>query len=178
MNKKSRVNVGATSSRPRYKEIAKIGKDFVKKELPKRKNIRLKYYDYSNEGLYFVTICTKNRIQVLGKIIDNKYIELTKEGILVEQYIKNIKHIFNNVIVDEYIIMPNHIHMILIISNINDINISRIIKQYKMYVSKMIGYSIWQKSFYEHIIRNEKEYYAIKEYIQNNIVNWHKDKYF
>jgi len=74
--------------------------------------------------------------------------------------------------------MPNHIHMILIISNKNDINISRIIKQYKMYVSKIIGYSIWQKSFYEHIIRNEKEYYAIKEYIQNNIVNWHKDKYF
>jgi len=74
--------------------------------------------------------------------------------------------------------MPNHIHIIIVIKDKETVTISRIIKQYKMYVSKKIGYSIWQKSFYEHIIRNEKEYYKIKEYIKNNIVNWKKDKYY
>lgn len=74
--------------------------------------------------------------------------------------------------------MPNHIHLLLIVNKQNDISISRIIKQYKMCVSKIIGYSIWQKSFYEHIIRNEKEYWKIKEYIKDNIINWKKDKYF
>ena len=62
--------------------------------------------------------------------------------------------------------------------NENNLSISTIIKQYKMAVSKKLGYSIWQKSYYDHIIRNEKEYYMIKEYIQNNIINWKKDKYF
>ena len=74
--------------------------------------------------------------------------------------------------------MPNHIHIIITINNNNSINIARIIKQYKGSVTKKIGYSIWQKSYYEHIIRDEKEYYNIKEYIQNNIINWEKDKYF
>ena len=74
--------------------------------------------------------------------------------------------------------MPNHIHMIISMDNENYANLSRIIKQYKGSVTKQIGHSIWQKSYYEHIIRYEKEYYNIKEYIQNNIVNWKHDKYF
>ncbi len=150
----------------------------MKKDLPERKNIRLKYYDYSNVGLYFITICTKNRIELLGTIKDGNYIKLTEEGIIVEKSIKTIEKIFSNVIVDEYIVMPNHIHIIIAINNKNGVSISRIIKQYKMYVSKRIGYSIWQKLFYEHIIRNEKEYYNIKEYIKNNIINWKTDRYF
>ena len=74
--------------------------------------------------------------------------------------------------------MPNHVHIMLIIKNKTENSLSRIIKQYKISVSKQIGYSIWQKSFYEHIIRNEMEYIKIKEYIQNNIANWKEDKYF
>ncbi len=58
------------------------------------------------------------------------------------------------------------------------ITISRMIKQYKGYVSKKVGYASWQKSFYEHIIRNEKEYIKIKDYIKNNIRNWKEDRYF
>lgn len=150
----------------------------MKENLSVRKNIRLKYYDYSNQGMYFITICTKNRIEFLGKIIDTNYINFTNKGVIAKQSIKKIEEIFENVTVDEYVIMPNHIHMIVVINNKNETSISRIIKQYKMYVSKKIGYSIWQKLFYEHVIRNEKEYYKIKEYIKNNIVNWEKDKYF
>ena len=150
----------------------------MKDNLPVRKRLRLKKFDYSKEEIYFITICIKNRIELLGKIIETNRIELTKIGNISEQYIKKIEIKYKNVKIDEYIIMPNHIYLLLIVNKQNDISISRIIKQYKMCVSKIIGYSIWQKSFYEHIIRNEKEYWKIKEYIKDNIINWKKDKYF
>ena len=150
----------------------------MKDHLPRRKRIRLKYYDYSTCGMYFITICIKNRLDLLGKIQDKLNIVLSAEGIIVEKELQKIEVLLTNVTIDEYIIMPNHIHMILIINENKNISISRIIKQYKMCVSKKIGYSLWQKSFYEHIIRNEEEYFTIKQYIQNNIVNWKQDKYF
>ena len=74
--------------------------------------------------------------------------------------------------------MPNHIHMLLLIDYKNGITVSKIIKHYKANTSREITYQIWQKSFYEHIVRNEKEYLKIKEYIRNNIINWKEDKYF
>lgn len=150
----------------------------MKDNLPVRKRLRLKEFDYSKEEMYFITICIKNRIELLGKIIETSHIELTKIGEISEQYIKKIEIKYRNVKVDEYIIMPNHIHLLLIVNKKNEITISRIIKQYKMCVSKVSGYPIWQKSFYEHIIRNEKEYWKIKGYIKDNITNWKKDKYF
>lgn len=149
----------------------------MKESIPIRKNTRLNHYDYTKEGGYFITICIKNRKELLGKIKGDK-INLTKEGIIVQKYIKKINEIYQNVIVDEYIIMPNHIHLIIIIKNNNQITLTRIIKQFKMKVSKEIENSIWQKLFYEHIIRDNKEYYKIKEYIRNNVINWKKDKYF
>lgn len=150
----------------------------MKNNLPVRKRLRLKQFDYSKEEIYFITICIKNRIELLGKIIAMNYIELTKIGNISEQYIKKIEAKYKNIKLDEYIIMPNHIHLLLIVNKQNKITISRIIKQYKMHVSKIIGYSIWQKSFYEHIIRDEKEYWKIKKYIKDNIINWKQDKYF
>lgn len=150
----------------------------MKNNLPVRKRLRLKKFDYSKEEIYFITICIKNRIELLGKIIATNYIELTKIGNISEQYIKKIEAKYKNIKLDEYIIMPNHIHLLLIVNKQNEITISRIIKQYKMHVSKIIGYSIWQKSFYEHIIRDEKEYWKIKKYIKDNIINWKQDKYF
>lgn len=156
------------------------------KDLKKRKSIRLKEYDYSQEGMYFITICTKNRIKLLGKI-DNvgancvrPKIELSYIGNMIKREIDKIKLIYQNVNIDEYIIMPNHIHMIIQIDDGRTQfapTLSRIIKQCKGNITKQIGYSIWQKSFYEHIIRNEKELYKIKEYIQYNPLNWKKDKY-
>jgi len=78
--------------------------------------------------------------------------------------------------------MPNHIHLIIALSNGSPRSatptIPKIINAYKSIVSKEIGYSIWQRNYYEHVIRNEKEYYEIKNYIQNNIINWEMDKYF
>lgn len=149
----------------------------MKNNLPKRKELRLKDYDYSKKGMYFLTICVKDRIEILGKIINENRIELSNEGNIAKQSIEQIEQKYTGIIIDEYIIMPNHIHMIIIVDKENNITISRLIKQYKMYVSKEVKYGFWQKSFYEHIIRNEKEYIKISEYIQNNVRNWKQDKY-
>lgn len=146
-------------------------------KLPQRKTIRLKHYDYSNNGMYFITICTKERKQILGKINENE-IKLYNAGTIIQKHTKNIEELFNNIKIDEYVIMPNHIHMIIEITEKTETNIPRIIKQFKGCITKELGYSIWQKSYYEHIIRNEKEYFKIKEYIRNNVINWNKDKYF
>ena len=74
--------------------------------------------------------------------------------------------------------MPNHIHIILIIHKKGDNTVSKIIQQLKGAITKKIGYSVWQKLFYEHVIRNEKEYLMIKQYIINNLYNWENDKYY
>lgn len=150
----------------------------MENKLPTRKRQRIIEYDYSKEGMYFITICIKNRLELLGEIKNINYMELTQEGIIVKECIKQIEKRYINVEIDEYVIMPNHIHMILAVKNKTKVTISRMIKQYKAYVSKKVGYAIWQKSFYEHIIRNEKEYIKIKDYIKNNIRNWKEDRYF
>ena len=149
----------------------------MKENLPVRKRIRLQDYDYSEENMYFITICVKDRLQILGKIIEDN-IKLTKEGNIVKQNINKIEQIYKNIIIDEYVVMPNHIHILLLINYKNSVTISQIIKHLKTNITREIKYSIWQKSFYEHIIRNEKEYLKTKEYIKNNVINWRKDKYF
>ena len=150
----------------------------MRENLPVRKRIRIKDYDYSKENIYFITICTKDRLELLGKIGSENYIKLTQEGKIAKDNIDKIEEIYDNAIIHEHIIMPNHIHILLEIKNKKKTTISKIIKHYKTNVSKEITYSIWQKSFYEHIVRNEKEYLKIKEYIKSNIINWNKDKYF
>ena len=150
----------------------------MKEILPQRKKIRLNNYDYSKENMYFITICVKDRLELLGKINEHNNIKLSKKGNIVKQEIYRLEKIYKNIIIDEYIVMPNHLHILLSINYKNGITISKIIKHLKTNISREIKYSIWQKSFYEHIIRNEKEYLKIKEYIKNNVINWPKDKYF
>lgn len=149
----------------------------LRKKSAVRKKIRLEDYNYSNVGMYFITICTKNRYPILGKINECD-IELTKDGVISKKNLKNIEYVFNNISINEYIIMPNHIHMIIEIKEEQEeVSINKIIKKFKSSVSRELGCSIWQKSYYDHIIRNEKEFYAIKQYIQNNVINWKNDKY-
>ena len=154
----------------------------LKNNMYQRKNIRLKHYDYSLEGCYFITLCTKNRECLLSNIRihnDKNYeLVLTKTGEIINMYINKIKDIYLNIIIDEFIIMPNHIHMILTIKKKENNSISKVIQQFKGMVTKELKYSIWQKLFYEHIIRNEKEHLAIKQYIIDNPYNWVNDKYY
>lgn len=149
-------------------------------DLPKRKNIRLNDYNYSSNGAYFITICTKNKENLLWKNVGANCVRpldqlpLSKIGIVLENEIYKLNTVYENIKVDKYQIMPNHIHLIIFIYE--DSNgrtqfaptISRIIKQFKGSITKQIGFSIWQKSFYDRIIRNEKEYQSVWNYIHNN----------
>lgn len=145
-----------------------------------RKIIRLQNYDYSTNGAYFITICTKDKIKIFWD--DEETYELSTYGKVVESAIKNIPEHYPMINVDNYVIMPNHIHIILMIDNINEqINvptISNVINQLKGYVTKTIGHSIWQSRFNDHVIRNEADYLKHFEYIENNPIKWELDDYY
>ena len=147
-------------------------------ELPKRKNIRLKDFDYSQNGCYFVTICTKDRKNLFWESVGADIIRpnLSKYGEIVKTAINAISLHYPNIKIGEYVIMPDHIHMILIISNEENGRmvsaptrpLSTIIGQMKRWISKEIGFPVWQKSYYEHVIRDENDYMVKAEYIMNN----------
>lgn len=137
-------------------------------ELPKRKNLRLEKYDYSSIGAYFITICIKGRKKILSSVGDDAHIIPKEYGKIVEKYIKNNKE------VEKYVIMPDHIHLIIRIENGTmwasspTKCISSIIRSIKTLTTKEIGHSIFQRSYYDHIIRNKEDYKEIWEYIENN----------
>jgi REP element-mobilizing transposase RayT len=151
--------------------------------LSKRKQIRIKNYDYSKNGAYFITICTANKEKILwsnrrGELCSPANIQLSNLGKIVDSEIEKLNFVYDAVNVDKYCIMPNHIHFIISIKA--DKNgrtqfaptISRVVKQFKGSITKQIGKPIWQKSFYEHTIRNQTDYNEIWEYIENNPLKW------
>ena len=154
---------------------------------PKRKPIRIKEYDYSNPGYYHVTICTYNRKELFG-YIENSRMFLNKYGKIAKLAWENIPDHFPNVEIDEYIVMPNHIHGIIIMNiSVGDgharpvNNLSVIIGSYKSAVTKQInlineGIFKWQRFFYDHVIRTEGSLNKVREYIRNNPTNWDSDE--
>ncbi len=173
-------------------------------KIKRRKSTRLKGYDYSNAGWYFVTICTNKKINFFGKITDGK-MKLDKLGEIAQDTWKQIPNHYPEVKLDYFQIMPNHIHGILIIDNIGDVrrnyvgeghqnnvgeghalplrkhSLTNIIGSFKSAVTKsanenkFINFK-WQRSFYERIIRNEKELYNIRKYIKQNPLTWSLEK--
>jgi putative transposase len=168
-----------------------------------RKKNRLTVYDYSSAGYYFITISTVNGISILGKF-KNKSVELSEIGIIVKKYLEMIPEAFNRVSLDEYIIMPDHLHILIEIryvynvvgaepaptkyiapSNTKTIDRSKmllcnIIQQFKRACTleirskNLFNGKIWQRSFYDRIIRNSSELEIIRQYIKNNPVKWQK----
>ena len=178
-----------------------------------RRSIRLKGYDYSSEGWYFITLCTQNREYLFGDVENGKMI-LNKYGGVVDLFWNYLYEKYP-IEVDEYIIMPNHFHGIINIvgaihespqrespqrespqresiqRDISDIKVRRkmilpkIIGYFKMNSAKQInklryttGTSVWQRNYYEHIIRDEKDLNRIRNYIINNPGKWQDDKYY
>lgn len=148
-------------------------------ERPTRKPNRLPEYDYSQNGAYFVTICTGDKqnlfwntvgADIIRQQMENEefvlHLPLSEYGRIAEQGILNIPQCYPSVTVEKYCIMPNHIHMILSFSHdcgrlIAAPTLSRVVGQMKRWVSKQIGAGIWQKSYYERVIRNGTEYEEI-----------------
>ena len=163
------------------------------KELPIRKQIRLRNYDYSQSGCYFVTICVKDKHELLGTLVgatvpgrphcvlDYPQIELTELGYSVNSAITYYNA--NSIaIIDKYAIMPNHIHMIIVIrptaGDRGRSPLQEIVRNLKSYVTKAAGFSPWQRSFHDHIIRNDEEYLRIWQYIDENPARWSEDIYY
>lgn len=154
-------------------------------ELPNRKLPRLNGYDYSTPNYYFVTICTHERMLLFGNPD-----RLSCCGRLAESELLNISNHFKNVKIDKYVIMPNHIHAIIVIGCERESERSRpfptlsnIIGLYKSGVSKRIHavmpeVRVWQKSFYDRIIRNEVGYREIWKYIDENPQKWAEDELY
>lgn len=144
--------------------------------IPKRKRVRIKNYDYSSSGAYFVTVCTADKQPILWEYVEAATCRpnLSKIGTVVETAILNIPKHYPMISVDKYCIMPDHIHMIMSINTdengrqIAAPTVSTVVGHMKRWVSMQIGQSIWQKSFIDRVIRNEKGYQTVWEYIENN----------
>lgn len=168
-----------------------------------RKFNRFLHYDYSQEGYYFVTICTKNFMNYFG-IIDDEEVNLNRLGVIAQKCWGEIPEHFENILLDEFVVMPNHVHGILIINSAmnNDRGIysvgnadlrslqdrtkmllPKVVHGYKSSVTRLIRkqfnnhYFAWQKSYYDHVIRTERSLAKIREYIRYNTLKWHLDKY-
>ena len=158
----------------------------MQRELPTRKNIRLNNYDYSAAGYYFITMCVKDKHEMLGNVVGTNCVRLrlSEYGIIVEKEISVLANTYDAVAIDKYIVMPNHIHMIIVIKSDSSgrtqfvPTISRIIKQFKGSITKQIGFSLWQPRFHDHIIRDEAEYQRIWQYIDENPARWAEDDYY
>ena len=147
-----------------------------------RKPNRLKNYDYSSQGAYFITICTLDRKCILSRIVGGDALiapqtNLTHFGEIAREYIESMPGI------DKYVIMLNHIHLLIAIdgpmkASAPTISVPNLIRSFKVLVSKEIGQSIWQRSYHDHIIRDEEDYLNHLQYIENNPAKWSKDKYY
>ena len=159
-------------------------------DLPKRKQIRLRSYDYSAPGAYFVTICTRDRRCMLSRITVGAAIsrppdvKLSGYGEIVDRAIRNIPSVYSHVSVDHFVIMPNHVHLILRIHGgedgrmISAPTVSTVVGQMKRWASKQAKTQLWQKSYHEHVIRGEEDYRQIWEYIDTNPAKWAEDRYY
>lgn len=200
-------------------------------KLPQRKNIRLKNYDYSKSGYYFITICTHHKQCLLSRIVGNGFhavpqteqtsnesdgdgtpslhtstchsnvgngfhavpkIELTPIGKEIEQIVKYIDNNYNGIKIDKYTIMPNHIHLIIILQSDGreadgneSPSIQNVVGRLKSFstkkyneINKTQNMILWQKSYHDHIIRGEEDYQKIWGYIEMNPLKWELDKYY
>lgn len=156
--------------------------------------------DYSAPGAYFITICTKNKDKLLwnGELDVQNFnwtlvgahrvrpqgLPLSKTGILIEEKLNQWDNAYENVYLSSYIIMPNHIHVMVVISPDGDgrtrcaPTVSHMVKMFKETVSKQLGENIWQKLFYDHIIRDKRDYEEISKYIHENPLKWEFDELY
>ena len=159
-------------------------------ERPVRKPNRLRGYDYSQPGCYFVTICVRDRLPLLRRGAQcapaSDLPPLTEAGRAVEQAIKGISEHYEMISVDKYVVMPNHVHLLLRIENdgrtlcapTKRTSVARVIKMMKEAVTKSIGLPIWQKGYHDHVVRDDTDYLRIWDYIETNPAKWREDCYY
>ena len=169
-------------------------------DLPKRKRNRLENWDYSSNGAYFITICTFQRETILGRVVGAIHespasgIDLTRIGKIVRDTVETLPQKFPEIRLEKYVVMPNHVHLLLLIDRDPRAHrdaplqsgrslISQTIGFFKMNASKKAhaidpGIKLWQRSFHDHIIRNDEDFLRIWGYIETNPIKWHEDCFF
>jgi REP element-mobilizing transposase RayT len=155
----------------------------------RRKSVRLRGFDYSQPGHYFVTICTADRRPTLGQIT-NGAVQLSAAGVIVDDVWSALPNYYVNVALDEFVIMPNHLHAILLLKDVvpsaelpnpRKRGLSEILRGFKSMSARavnMAGFGkapFWQRGYYEHVVRNESELRRIRQYIEENPLAWSND---
>ena len=152
--------------------------------LQQRKPNRLYDYDYSTSGAYFVTICTQGRKKFLSQIVGDGSPVPKPIGMIAEEYIRQIPETYPAVSVDRYVIMPDHIHLLLRFDRDNGTGnpsptLGNVIGWYKYQVTKQantqlnyLSGKLFQRSYYDHVIRNQQDYNEAWKYIENNPRKW------
>jgi len=166
-----------------------------------RRSIRLRDYDYSQPGVYFITICTLHRGYPFGEIVDGKMV-LNEMGDIAAESWQWLERQYEYVVLDEWVIMPNHLHGIIVITDCrggsrtaptrnvrtrldqpNRKPLGRLIGAFKTVSTKRInemhntpGAKLWQRNYYEHIIRSDDEMNRIRRYISHNPAKWEFDR--
>ena len=160
--------------------------------MPKRKPLRLTEYDYRQNGAYFVTLCTYNRISLFGDInFDGPLVGAhlcvrpNRPDLIVTKWLKEIENKYNNVLIDTFVIMPDHIHFIILKTGAHTgAPLPEIIKWFKTqttndYINSVksglfppFEKHIWQRNYFEHIIRNNQDLHETRKYIAENPIRW------
>ena len=178
-------------------------------KLPKRKPTRLKNFDYNTAGAYFLTICTENRRQILshvvgGDVLNAPQIELLQNGEIAKKYIEQWNDFYDGIKIDRYVIMPNHVHILLFVlengasrtspngasrTSPNGASrtspptrqhsaVSRFVSTFKRFCNKEYGENIWQRHFNDHVIRDREDYERHVKYICENPMRWYYDELY
>jgi REP element-mobilizing transposase RayT len=169
-------------------------------EIHHRRSIRLQHYDYAQAGAYFVTVCVQNRACLFGTISEGQ-MRSNDHGKIVNECWNDLPNHYGHVILDVFEVMPNHVHGIIILSDntvgaglkpaptckpaptIKHHGLPEIIRAFKTFSSRRInqvrntrGMPVWQRNYYEHVIRNEDDLNKVREYIITNPAGWDKDE--
>ena len=149
---------------------------------PVRKSTRIPHYDYSKDNYYFVTICTHEKKCIFGTVK-----KLSRYGKIAADSVREIPLHYSGVKIDKFIVMPNHIHMIVIIGCDNTSetkpDLGQVIGSFKSGVTRKIHETapderIWQRSFHDHVIRSRKDYEKIWSYVDTNPMRWEQDCFY
>ena len=158
--------------------------------MEQRKRNRLPDYDYSAPGAYFITICTKGKECTLGTVVgggalDAPRVQMTEFGRITQKDIESTNRI-PNVSVDKYVIMPNHIHIVIFVNQQGpskapaptDALIPHLVSTLKRFIHRDAKMEIFQRSYYDHVIRNREDYLRIWQYVDTNPAKWESDTYY
>jgi len=158
-------------------------------ERTRHNSLRLQGYDYSRSGIYFLTVCVKNNEPMFGKI-ENGIMQLNERGQIAQiELINTANHLQFELI--EYVIMPNHVHLLAAITKPQPVGaaitppeplskrmVPKIVQGYKAAVTRKLGFSLWQRSYFDIIVKDDEELQHIQRYTQNNPITWQRDRFF